>query len=410
MSKKIKSFIKKIFPIMQKPKISELSKTLFERIFYFIDEAEKLIDSTIIIKERVLPLVPIDGDYFDAIDVELQPLCKTLDICHRYEISINDSFTRKYRIFISGKKKHSKDFLKYARKMAIWLYTANKFTQHTCAEHTDIYIYLTDHKKLLPSSITNVSKTKPRETGPKQIRPSETVKIETENANTGFTYACNPHLKKNEIYIYRFEEWFKVFIHESFHALGLDFASFSQTQIDAKIHSIFPVNNDPRFYETYTEMWAELINAMFLCSHLSTFDLKMRKLEEMLTYEIYFASFQCCKILDHFDMEYTDLFEKSEKAQEIRNTKYKEETPVMAYYIFKAIFMNNINTFVEWCCKKNVGSIQFRRTNMDSLLDLLLSLYNDKPIISQFKKITAWIRKNKKSDFVFQTLRMTINE
>ena len=48
--------------------------------------------------------------------------------------------------------------------------------------------------------------------------------------------------------------------------------------------------------------------------------------------------FQCAKILDHFEMSYTDLYNKTEEANFARLYKYKEDTPVISYYFLKPYY------------------------------------------------------------------------
>ena len=70
--------------------------------------------------------------------------------------------------------------------------------------------------------------------------------------------------------MYRTEEWFKVFLHETMHSLGIDFSSISITDesnmtkklIDTCFHGV--KSNDLRIYEAYTEFWAEFIHILFL--------------------------------------------------------------------------------------------------------------------------------------------------
>ena len=82
------------------------------------------------------------------------------------------------------------------------------------------------------------------------------------NCNTAVTTGC---LEKTEIIIYRKEEWFKVFIHETFHSLGLDFANYSTAEFENGIKSIFPLKNLD-ITETYAEFWGTILNCAF-CSY-----------------------------------------------------------------------------------------------------------------------------------------------
>jgi hypothetical protein len=63
--------------------------------------------------------------------------------------------------------------------------------------------------------------------------------------------------------LYRMEEWFKVFIHETFHCLGLDFSGMNVSNSNKQILQLFPGcsrDMDVRVYETYCEIWAETLD------------------------------------------------------------------------------------------------------------------------------------------------------
>ena len=79
----------------------------------------------------------------------------------------------------------------------------HQYASSECVSKINIVIYLTPFKKVLPDNSIAI--------------------LDVENANSAVTLAChNP----GEIIIYRKEEWFKVFIHETFHSFGLDFQHY----------------------------------------------------------------------------------------------------------------------------------------------------------------------------------------
>jgi L-rhamnose isomerase len=74
-----------------------------------------------------------------------------------------------------------------------------------------IYIYHTSLLKILPNTNVDI--------------------LNENNVNTAFTRTCPSN---SEIVVFRKEEWFKVFIHETFHSFGIDFASMNtSTKSDA---------------------------------------------------------------------------------------------------------------------------------------------------------------------------------
>ena len=83
--------------------------------------------------------------------------------------------------------------LEYFFQMIVsWLYAISLYSDSTCGKNQVINFYFTDFKKLLKKLCIN-------------IRPI--------NCNSGSSSVC---AENNTITIYRYEEWFKVFIHEHF--------------------------------------------------------------------------------------------------------------------------------------------------------------------------------------------------
>ena len=158
------------------------------------------------------------------------------------------------RLFSSSK--HADSFFDTcARRIMVWLDVVLRFSGKDCATTLDCYLFLTDDVKLLPKK-SNISAS--------DLMFNGGEKITQNNANTAFTYACTPSAK---IVLFRMEEWFKVFIHESFHCFGLDFSQMDITESNKQMSKLFPKcqpTMDFRIYETYCETWAETINAAFI--------------------------------------------------------------------------------------------------------------------------------------------------
>jgi hypothetical protein len=178
--------------------------------------------------------------------------------------------------------------------------------------------------------------------------------IGPEHINTAFTMAC---VKNGQIIIFREEEWFKVFLHETFHSYGLDFATQMPAELKKGLKALFPINSDFDIYEAYTETWARIINCAF-CSFnpqnkrdQKGFLLNMNFCLEM---ERMFALYQCSKILGFMGLHYNDI----KKPHHL----YKENTHVFAYYILTTIFLNDYRGFMLWCKKHNTRLLKFQAT------------------------------------------------
>jgi hypothetical protein len=258
----------------------------------------------------------------------------------------------------------------FCKKIYTWLYIASFCKSGTeCSPHLSIYIYLTNYKKQLPTA--------------------KHAPIEPEHANTGYTLACPT--TTNEIYIYRREEWFKVFIHETIHSLGMDFANMPESKSIQYMQTIFPVKYDLRFYEAYTETWATILYLLFVIYEKHSSKLlkyKIQQLEELCIQQQKWSILQVVKILNHFDLKYGDLYSKTNHP---KRKFYKENTSVFSYYILKSIFFYSINTFVEWCIDHNADSsikgLCFVKTeeNIRDLFELIRKNYTHPDYLAEIQ-------------------------
>jgi hypothetical protein len=280
-------------------------------------------------------------------------------------------------------------------RVYLLIHLLSGYSRTQCSQTLSVYLYLTSLKKTLSDCDGDCI-------------------IGEDNANTAFTFACK---LKNEVYLYRKEEWFKVLAHELFHSLGLDFSEYDCTELEKQIFEIFPVKVDLRLYEAYTELWGELINAMFI-AYFSVSNREpektVRKLENLLYQERMFSVYQASKVLTHFGMSYDDLYSKNHHSLQ----SYKETTPVLSYYIIKNILMFHIGAFMEWCIKHNGSSIEFNKTdigsNMDHFVTFIREHYNSRELVESMDHARTWFlkqEKNQRSDKVpITTLRMSLLE
>jgi hypothetical protein len=144
--------------------------------------------------------------------------------------------------------------------------------------------------------------------------------------------------------------------------------------------------------------------------------------EGMLEKELFFSMFQCAKILDHFKMDYKDLY--SEEQTSIfsfsggKRKRYQEKTAAFSYFFMKTILLFNCNMFLEWSIVKNGKSILFKNPKQNARAfvdDLILSKYNDPVFVECMDKIKATFFNAQRStrsghNFIYKTLRMTANE
>ena len=328
-----------------------------------------------------------------------------------YEFKIKNRKVRVFFIFpVQGSQLNEKEMMKYIERIFIWLSIAYKYSPVNCAKNLNVYLYLTDLKKMLPTI--------------------DASPIDWEHANTAFTYSCreehiSSHNENNnkdisEINIFREEEWFKVFIHETIHCLGLDFSHMDTGFSNSKIHSLFNINVDVKLFESYTECLAEIVNTIFFVyysKNIENMDFIYEKIEENIKNEILFSLFQCVKILDHYGLSYKNMYENTNENKELCK-KYSEKSPIFAYYVLKPILLFHINDFVDWINKNNKGSLSFTKTveNINNYCMFFKNFHKNPEyihVIQIVEKEFHKIQNSKTKDILtleMETLRMTVFE
>ena len=399
--------------------IQQTKKTnnLFINLFYEFKDAEEYIEMrkkregrefyNLIIKEIqttseiVMPTTfPSDG--FPAKirehinDQMMNQLC--------YSISLIDRNIKIY-FLVEGNisEKDIKIYNGYVDRMLMWLVIMNEYASKQCAKVLTIYLYFTSLKKTVPSSSLLV--------------------LGEYHVNTAFTMTCP---KISEIVVFRKEEWFKVFLNETFHNFGLDFSDMNNSFCDTKMLSIFPVKSEVNLFESYTEFWAKIMNILF-CSYLNLknkqdIDEFLKNTEFFLSFERMYSFFQMVKVLDFMNLNYEQLYKKGSKYDAIRDTLYKENTNVLAYYIITAILMNDYQVFLEWCNSNNTSLLQFKKTtsNQEKLCEFIVKKYKTTGFLKEIQcieKLFRTLKSNKNKNlstknmnFILKNLRMTICE
>jgi len=393
MSSKIQHFIKTQFSNEIKdatPTFSSRSKGFINTLYRAILEAEQSWNKT---EKHSIKGSPITTSSSNYVPTHVPyPDIKTMLM-----MKSNYSFTVRSRT-INVEMAHpplpedqiTRFFQDAIHKIYAWIYVGTKFAAASCSKSMSVHLYFTDYTKTL-------SKTR------------DATPLNPVHVNTAFTTTCSP---STEIFLYRKEEWFKVFIHETFHNLGLDFSSMDNSNVNTMVSKIFPVTGDIRLYETYCEMWAEIMNALFV-SVLSTRKAKdhettvMRKFRTMLGFESVFSVFQCVKILEHYGLTYHDMTSLERRSHGLK--KYKEETHILSYYIIKSIFMTHVNDFVEWCLDHNGATLDFKKTltNAADFVRLITKLYKT-PKHLELVDFVENVDLSGVDDFIRHTLRMTV--
>jgi len=297
-----------------------------------------------------------------------------------------------FTLFKNSDFNNLKKYNIYFYWMLVWLKVSNSYTHSSCARELKVFGFLTPFKKKLPNS---------------QLKT-----LSPENCNSGVTTSCTG---KGEICIYREEEFFKLFIHESFHILGLDFSAMGIPKLKKKIHNLFPIKSRFEMHEAYTEFWANMLNCLF-CSYRLLDDKKdiktfLQYSDFFLRLEKIFSLFQMTKILNFMGCHYTNLYNSDDSSVMIRKCLYKEDTNVFPYYIAKTILLYNNISFIKWCQRENKNILNFNNKEESTLafFDFIREKYDNKYMLNDINNMEKFIEKlNDKT--LLETLRMTIIE
>jgi hypothetical protein len=293
-----------------------------------------------------------------------------------------------------------KCYNKYVDNLLVWLYIITQYASSSCATDIHIYIYHTSLTKKLPQN--------------------ENETLGETHVNTAFTRTCPAN---SEIVIFRKEEWFKVFIHETFHNFGLDFSNMSNHECHLKILSMFPVNSEVNLFEAYAEFWARTINALF-CSynnmkHKDDINDFLTNAEFLINYERIYSFFQMVKVLDFMNLDYNALNKPGIQSNIVRQKQYKENTSVLSYYVITLILINNYQDFILWCNINNTSLFQFKQTatNQHNFCKFIEKKYKLKPLLEGVKcseqilhRIKQTTGSKKNILFLLTNLRMSLCE
>jgi hypothetical protein len=312
-----------------------------------------------------------------------------------FTFSLYDRNVKVYFVVEKDAKDLNIDLYKrYMKSITMWIYVLNIYSSKKCARNINIYFYFTSLKKSLPTSNSNI--------------------LDETNVNTAFTTTCP---KDSEIVVFRKEEWFKVFIHETFHNFGLDFSMMNNDTINKCILSIFKVESYVNSYESYTEFWAEIINAAFCSFHTNKNDVDdfLINIEMYINFERTYSFFQLVKTLEFMGLTYNDLYSNSKHSSMLREKLYKEKTSVLSYYIIKCVLMNNYQGFLQWCSKNNSPLLQFTPTveNQDKFCEFIEKNYKTRSMlygVHETDLFLSKLRKKKGNKYLLNNMRMTICE
>jgi hypothetical protein len=285
-----------------------------------------------------------------------------------------------------------KQYNNYAKHLLVWIHIIDHYASKSCSRDFTAYIYHTSLLKTVPDSSSTT--------------------LNEYHVNTAFTTTCPA---KSEIVLYRKEEWFKVFIHETFHNFGLDFSGpeINLSSCHSKILELFPVRSRVNLYESYTEFWARLINIVF-CTYFHTKDVDneqifLSNVSYLITIEQKFALFQMVKVLQFMDLDYYELQSSDAMA------KYKEDSNVLSYFIITSILLYNYQNLLVWCDNNNDMILCFKKTseNLNKYCSFIESHYRSSSFVKSIdcvEDVLTLLKEDKltkQTKYLINNMRMT---
>lgn len=216
---------------------------------------------------------------------------------------------------------------KIIEKMATWLNIAIRVKPPMCGKELSVHLFMSTHKKMY----------------------SADTALDRIHVNTAYTTGC---VEKASICIFREEEWFKVFIHETFHSFGMSFNESHEQFLNREFygHVAGRHQQDLRLYEVHCELMATIFNCALKSYWEKTSFMKNVKREQA------FSLYQCHKVLrtgaygnnSSAVTDFDDVVPREE-----------EKTSVFSYYIAKTILLLSIDDFVGFLYQHSTNFVVY---------------------------------------------------
>jgi hypothetical protein len=212
------------------------------------------------------------------------------------------------------------------------------------------------------------------------------------NINSGSTY---PGI---EISLWRYEEVYKVLIHELVHYYELDFNIFhpEYKKTEELSNKIFNLNGSDKMFEAYTETLANIIHCCLIEYYTGI------AFEKLIWLETSFTLFQIAKIINYFG--FNSAFEILKKNQNEKNKKkINQTTSVLSYFIIKGSFLFNINKYIKF-----VGNNIRMKNKLNTFLNLVEICTTDNTYLESIDKYIDYLTNTENIDeYIKNTMRMT---
>ena len=321
------------------------------KIFELIQKSQ---NSTFSIRENSIP-VPIIPNHPEFFPNELRKyVVNHIREQKKFSFTVGDIDVTLYLSLYT-----SSSYSSYLERMIEWLSFCYLSREKLCGKTLTVYMYFTPLKKVLP--------------------PKE-KKFKRHHINSGYSTSCKTH---NEIVIYREEEWFKVFIHETFHSFGMDLNHENDIIAERELLRYFhlrPQQTDILLSETYSETWARILNNAFLSfHHTGSYSEFKETFLRLLKQEASFSIHQAKKMLQQQGLTYRDLLKPS--------NNYKEEQANFCYFVLTSLLLQAPFSFISLCLNMNERWITFNNKNPETLhtfIRFIVSLHDHEKILYKY--------------------------
>ena len=232
----------------------------------------------------------------------------------------------------------------------------------------------------------------------KKLNLNNNVILGAANVNSGFTY---PYLINGITFIYRKEEFFKVFIHESIHYYGIDKALHKELNNNINYNKFINLFNiraqdiaNIGINEGLTEYWTFIIYLIALSYKKSiTLANFIYEFERLYKLELAHILFQVVKILNYNKLTYSQFLANSSANS---SNKYKETSHIFSYYIVKTLLVYNHENML----KSTIFDMDFSnklnitlKSDVNSINTFFINLLNyasDTRFINIINKVTNY--------------------
>jgi hypothetical protein len=201
-----------------------------------------------------------------------------------------------------------------------------------------------------------------------------------ENINSGSTYA------NHKVFIWRYEEVYKVLIHELIHFFMFDQGIFMKSLVSNSINKHCIIGED-RENESYTESFALILHTYLLSKFLK------KSFFELINYEINFSIYQCKKIMNFYKIKNIKEIIYKKKC----NNPINQKTAVFSYFFIKTSLIINLENIMNF----------INNNNHEHFNNMIKKSINNENFIKLINKSSYYFGNN---DFSENTLRMTCLE